>query len=162
MTLISASDAAALKARMGERAVQFTIHGKPQSKGSKQAFVAGGRAHLRDSNKHAAGWQAAVAETAGRARSGGDLLDGPLQISATFVFARPKSHFRTGKHAGELRPDAPKYHAQKPDADKLLRTLGDGLTGALVRDDCILARLSVWKLWGQADETTVQIEPIPE
>jgi crossover junction endodeoxyribonuclease RusA len=49
---------------------------------------------------------------------------------------RPKSHFRTGSRAGELRETAARYPVTKPDRTKLLRALEDALTDAGVwRDD---------------------------
>jgi Holliday junction resolvase RusA-like endonuclease len=45
---------------------------------------------------------------------------------------RPKKHFRAN---GELRDDAPTYHTQAPDIDKLSRSILDALKGISWRDD---------------------------
>ena len=39
--------------------------------------------------------------------------EGPVAMTATFYFSRPKSHFRTGKFAHVLKPDAPLWHTNR-------------------------------------------------
>jgi hypothetical protein len=38
----------------------------------------------------------------------------PIEAELNFYFERPKLHFRTGKFADQLKPDAPVYHSKKP------------------------------------------------
>ncbi len=62
---------------------------------------------------------------------------GPVELRVTYHMPRPKSHYRTGKHAGVLRSDAPFYHDKKPDRDNLNKALMDTCTQlGLWRDDC--------------------------
>ncbi len=64
-------------------------------------------------------------------------LEGPVSLDVTFYMPRPKAHFRTGKRAGELKPNAPTWSTGKPDRDNLDKALLDGLTNAgFFRDDC--------------------------
>jgi crossover junction endodeoxyribonuclease RusA len=58
-----------------------------------------------------------------------------VEVAITFLLPRPKSHYFTGKRAGELRPDAPGYCAKRPDIDKLTRSTLDALTSAGAYDD---------------------------
>lgn len=39
--------------------------------------------------------------------------EGPVALTATFYFSRPKSHYRTGKFAHILKPDAPSWHTNR-------------------------------------------------
>lgn len=53
--------------------------------------------------------------------------DGPFLLGLEFRFARPKSHWRTGRYAGRLRDRAPRFHTQKPDFDNLAKAATDAL-----------------------------------
>jgi Holliday junction resolvase RusA-like endonuclease len=73
---------------------------------------------------------------------------GPVAVVITFHMPRPRSHYRSGKHADELRPDAPEYSAKRPDVDKLIRSTLDALTAAGVYgDDGQVAALDVRKMY---------------
>jgi Holliday junction resolvase RusA-like endonuclease len=98
-----------------------------------------------DANAKSGPWMNAVAHRAAQAMDGGPLFDGPVEVFMTFAFPRPKSHYRTGKRSGELRPDAPVMHSKKPDCDKLVRAIGDGMTGVVYRDDSQISLLHVDK-----------------
>ena len=127
--------------------ISFVVEGVPQPRGSKKALPnrATGRAMMVDSNPKSGPWMNAVAHHAAQAMDGGPLFDGPVEVSIRFAFPRPKSHYRTGKHSNELRDDAPDWHAKKPDCDKLVRAIGDGMTGVVYRDDSQIALLHVDK-----------------
>jgi Holliday junction resolvase RusA-like endonuclease len=112
---------------------------------------------MREDNPNTKPWRAAVASEAIDAMQGRPLLAGPLALEAVFYFPRPKSHYRSGAHAGELKPNAPTHHTSKPDADKLLRAVGDAITGIVCRDDSLLARVTSEKRYGTPRaEITVQ------
>lgn len=132
--------------------INFTVIGIPQPRGSKRAMPnrAGGRPLMVDTNAKSAPWMATVAAAASEAMKGQPLLDGPLLLAVTFCFPRPKSHYRTGKRANELRDDAPQRHAKKPDCDKLLRAIGDAMTGVVYRDDAQIAGISAGKYYDDA------------
>lgn len=115
-------------------AITFTVPGIPAPQGSKNQF--GGEANPRTRP-----WRAAVSAAAHEAMGGQPLITGPVYVKAVFRFPRTKSHYRTGKNAHLLRPDAPRWHAGTPDLDKLQRAIGDALTGVLLRDD---KQIAVW------------------
>ena len=128
--------------------IRFTVFGKPQQRGSKQACVRYDRegqpitkngrvlTFARDDNPRSKDWMRMVASAAAEAFNG-PLIGGPVELTAVFHFARPKSHLRTN---GELRDSAPVFHTQTPDLSKLIRSLEDSLTGVIWRDD----RQVVW------------------
>ncbi len=125
--------------------IEFTVDGIPAPQGSKTRTKWG----MREDNPRTKPWRAAVASEAAAATIGREPLTGPLELAAIFYFPRPKSHYRTGKHADQLKPSAPDYCATKPDADKLLRAAADAMTGIVYRDDSQLVRVSARKLYGQ-------------
>jgi Holliday junction resolvase RusA-like endonuclease len=57
-------------------------------------------------------------------------------VDITFLLARPKGHYRTGRNAHLLRDGAPARPTTRPDVDKLIRSTLDALKVAGVyRDD---------------------------
>ena len=80
---------------------------------------------------------------------GADPCLRPVAVRIGFVFAHPKSHYGTGRNAEMLKPGAPKWHYQMPDADKLTRLVCDALSiSGVIRDDRQVSLLRASKLWG--------------
>lgn len=134
-----------------EPVFRVKVYGTPQQRGSKSPFVPrlsdGSLARrpngnplivVRDSNKRSGDWMAAVRQAAGEVWQG-DLLDEPLVLQVRFWFARPKSHYGTGRNADKVKASAPREHAQEPDLSKLVRCLEDALTGVVYRDDRLIS-----------------------
>lgn len=120
------------------------VHGIPAPQGSKRHV---GNGVLVESSAKVAPWRALVVAavvdvlTVARHPVPATLWrdvgrDAPIELSAVFTLARPASHYRTGKHSGDLRAAAPEQPVGRPDLDKLLRSTLDGLTdaGALADD----------------------------
>jgi crossover junction endodeoxyribonuclease RusA len=103
---------------------------------------------MRESNPATAPWRSTVAAAAIEAMDGRPQLAGPLELRALFVFARPSSHFGTGRNHERLKPSAPIYRWTKPDLDKLLRAIGDALTGIVYRDDARITIVRAEKHYG--------------
>lgn len=138
-------------------AVAFTIPGIPAPQGSKTPWGT-------EANKNTRPWRATVSAAAAEKLNGDPLLTGPLECAVLFVFPRPKSHYRTGRNAHELRATAPAWHTSKPDADKLQRAIGDALTGVLIRDDALICAWKVEKRYGEPARAVVavaQLTPDP-
>jgi Holliday junction resolvase RusA-like endonuclease/NTP pyrophosphatase (non-canonical NTP hydrolase) len=139
----------------------FSVPGKPQQKGSKQAFARMGKngrpfATLVDSNKEAMNHQNWIKACALAEVPLDWERDGPVKVSISFYFQRPKSHMLK---SGELRKGAPEYHVSKPDIDKLVRTVLDGLTGVFFHDD---SQVEVY-FYGKATEMNQEpTSPSPE
>lgn len=117
-----------------------TITGHPATKGSKR-HVGGGR--LVEMDRKLPAWEKAIVACCTAALPPGFTpLDGPLVGEAAFYLPRPaKSKF------GD-------YPSGPPDADKLLRALGDGLTraGVIADDSRIVKWRDVEKHWAPLDD----------
>ncbi len=133
----------------------LVVHGVPVPQGSKTRTQFGG---IREANPATRAWRQAIALEA-RIQYTGDPLPGPFRLDVDFYFARPISHYRTGKHAGELKDTAPAFHATRPDREKLARAVGDSLTGVVVRDDSQFADGRTRKLYG-APRAEISITPL--
>lgn len=146
------------------------VPGIPRPGGSKKAcprygrdgkpIMAGGRVltNTVEMGKHTPAWRADVKAAAAAAWGDLPLLDAPLAITVTFTMPRPKSHFWTGKRAGQLRPDAPHFHTSAPDATKLLRALEDAITKVVWFDDGRIGRQVVEKVYGDKPGAQIVIE----
>lgn len=122
----------------------FTVHGSPQPAGSKRAFFRGGRAIVVDANKKTRPWKDQVAQIAGEAMAGRELMRGPIWLILRFYVRRPKGHF--GKRG--LLDSAPRFPATKPDVLKLARGVEDALSGVCYVDDAQIVSEELWKEYG--------------
>lgn len=116
--------------------IRFTVHGIPIPKGSTKAFMRKGMKYpvVTHDNPHTRTWQQRVFEAAILARDGAEPLAGPVAVTLRFYLPKPKS-------APKRVVDAVK----KPDLDKLIRAIKDGMTRAGVYHDdsqvvCVVAR----------------------
>jgi crossover junction endodeoxyribonuclease RusA len=113
--------------------ITFEVRGmNPAPQGSKK-YVGkdrDGRAKLVEVSKNLESWRNFVRNTAIALDK--EMIQGAVSMSVVFMFTRPRSHFNS---KGELKHNAPKYHTTRPDRDKLLRAIGDSLTGVLYKDD---------------------------
>ena len=113
------------------------VPGKPTPQGSKKAFVINGRAVLVDASGGNKAWRKIVKETL-KAHKDYIQYPGAVNVSLSFYMAKPKSN-RT------------EVMAQRPDIDKLARSVLDGITESeMIEDDSRVVYLSVRKYW--ADE----------
>ena len=141
-----------------------TIPGTPQQQGSKTRTPQG---FSREANRNLVPWRAdAIANLQWTARlQWGHAAETPITdavtVAATFIYARPKSHYRTGRNAHLLRDDAPAYKASAPDLDKLQRALGDALTQAgILRDDALIAQWMASKVYGPLPLVEVTVRQV--
>jgi Holliday junction resolvase RusA-like endonuclease len=130
--------------------VEFFVPGIPVQQGSKTAFVNrhSGRAAVTDQNKaKLRPWRQTVTATAADSYSG-DRVEGPVLFVAEFRFVRPASV------SAKKRP----HPSVKPDLDKLLRALMDGVTDAgLWRDDALVVEAHVSKVYAERPGVQVRI-----
>jgi Holliday junction resolvase RusA-like endonuclease len=131
--------------------IAFAVLGVPGPQGSKTAFVNKhtGRAQMVESSAKVKPWREAVMWAAlGAAGDTWEPLDGPLYADMLFAFARPASHFGTGRNAGTLKASAPRYPAVYPDLSKIIRSTEDALTAAGIwRDDSRLVHVDAAKVY---------------
>jgi len=90
---------------------------------------------------------------------------GPLTIRCLFVFARPKSHYGTGRNALILKDKAPEHHLKIPDVDNLIKFVCDCLNNTAYADDCQLVFKVGFKRWadlGEEQRTEFTLEDFNE
>ena len=80
-----------------------------------------------------------------------------ISIELRFYMKRPKSHYRTGKNAGKLKPDAPVFHAKKPDLDNMIKFVLDALNGSVWLDDSLVCSISALKVYDEKPRTEIVI-----
>jgi crossover junction endodeoxyribonuclease RusA len=138
------------------------VTGTPKGQPRARAFYKPGLGVRMYDAGTAEGWKGQVA-IAARSSLPAVPMAGPLMVEIVFRFPRPKCHYRTGKHAGELRPDAPYWHTVKPDRDNAEKAVLDCLTQiGMWRDDCQVCHGEVSKVWSETGGATIKIVERPE
>lgn len=144
-----------------------TIPGTPQQQGSRR-YLGNGRSI--DMNANLKAWRADAITFLQRAMAGAWRPDGqpitdPVRVAVSFIYARPASHYGTGRNAHVLKASAPHWKASAPDLDKLQRALGDALTQAgVLRDDALIVGWQPEKVYGVWAETRLLVrtaDPMP-
>ena len=108
----------------------FDVSGEPASQGSHS--VIHGRIVQVNSAKHKR-WRNAVAFAAlDLVGTDWELIDDPVELSVIFYLPRPKTATR-------------EFPAVMPDLDKLIRSVGDSLSGTIIRDDSRIIAISAQK-----------------
>lgn len=127
-------------------ALLVVAYGQPAPQGSKRHV---GNGVMVESSKRVKPWREAVKYAALDALAASP--DWPtttpvVGLHVIFTLPRPRAHYRTGKYAHQLRPDAPHLHSGRPDLDKLLRSTCDALRDAAAyADDCRVAQVYALK-----------------
>lgn len=141
--------------------LKFEVEGKASPSGSKKGFInrKTGRVMMVDTAKGKDNWQAWVRLKATTAANlaGFKPSRKPFYLEVHFYFARPKSHYGSGKNADKLKPDAPLGHIQKPDATKLMRCTEDALKEILWFDDSQVIDQRARKHWAKRDYVEITI-----
>jgi Holliday junction resolvase RusA-like endonuclease len=133
--------------------IQFTVFGKPETKGSTRAFVytdkATGkpRAAITNDNARAKPWQQQIAGAA--FDLAGEMLFGPVELTLDFFIAKPKSA-KKSIWAPAVRPDVSKY----------VRVAEDALSGILYKDDGQIVRLVATKQYGLPERVEIKLEAL--
>lgn len=141
--------------------VDFWVPGKAVGAGSKRALPrrGGGPPIVMDTTgQRGKDWRASVQHAANIEMSGRPLLEGPLILEVRFYILRPKGHHRSGKHANELKPNAPEYPVVTPDATKLVRAIEDAMNGVVWHDDKQVVSQHVYKFYGDKPGARVLVE----
>lgn len=114
---------------------------------------------MLENSKKVAPWRTDVKDAAEKAMGEVGMtmaFTQPVVLVVTFIFARAKGHYRSGKFAEQLKDSAPLYPTsiQKGDIDKLLRSTCDALTAAGVWfDDSQVVRVVSDKTYAKPPET---------
>lgn len=122
------------------------VRGLPVPQGSVSAFVIGGKARVvHKKNSELRAWREQIAREARKALGlDAQPCECAVRLSLTFFMQRPPSHFTS---SGALRKGVRVYPQGKPDLDKLLRGVLDGLTGVLYGDDAQVCSVEAVKLY---------------
>lgn len=140
-------------------AIQFRVDGVPKGQPRPRAFVRGGHAAVYDPGT-AEGWKSCIA-VAAKPHIPPTPLAGTIALTVEFIMPRPRAHFRTGKHASELRGDAPEHHCSRPDVDNLTKAVLDALTDiGMWIDDAQIALLGAVKLYGVKPGANIEIHQV--
>ena len=106
----------------------FRIYAEPAAKGSVSVSKAGKVFHTGKSKK----FEKAIRD---QIDYHGDVLDGPVSLTATFFIPRGKT----------VKREFP--HTRGFDLDKGLRALCDSIQGALIKDDSQIVAMAAYKLY---------------
>ena len=135
------------------------IPGRPRPQGALKTFAVAGKAYGRHTDSTLSHRAHVISTLA--AEWGREPLTGAVSVDVVFTFARPKSHYGTGRNADVVKESAPEHHTQRVDGDKLARLLGDSLEMAgVVADDCQIVEWRIRKLWGRDDSTHLLLRGI--
>lgn len=142
--------------------IVFDVLGSPSPQGSHRAFIAGGKARIRDmgSTKSVA-WRDSVSLKAKELAEEHGCLDGPLTLAVLFRFPMPASRSKAERNAGVI------WKTTAPDSSKLLRALEDGLqAGGLLRDDArivehVIRKVEILNSWTGATVSIGRINRVP-
>ena len=127
--------------------IQFRVDGNPKAQPRVRSFIRGGHASVYTPGQ-ADDWKALIT-LAARPFVPPTPLTGPVRVDCRFYFARPKGHYRTGKHANQLKPGAPIDHTSKPDRDNLDKAVLDVLKDiGFFRDDAQVCEGEIAKAYG--------------
>ena len=128
--------------------ISFRVHGEPRPQGSSRAFVVKGRAIVTSDNKKLKPWRQDISSIAAFAMQALNQspIEGPVWVAVTFQFQKPKS-----------MPKRVTEKITKPDLDKLLRAVLDGLTGHCFRDDAQVVRVSCRKEFGESAGAIIRL-----
>ena len=140
--------------------ITFSARGIPVPQGALVRSPSGGLYHRGGSQLEV--WRGAIRDAAAREMGLAEPMAGPVSVSLVLTFPRLRSHFRTGRHAVELRPDAPTLMATVPDIDKVTRSCLDALAGVVFADDRQVAELHVAKRYGGAPGVAVEVAVLVE
>jgi len=125
------------------------VLGKPAPQGSKRHV---GKGIMVEASKRCKPWRQDVRYAALEALPDGwyAMMDKPILVSVTFIFARPKGQFRSN---GELKPKAPSHcTARVGDTDKLCRSILDALSNSVFSDDSQVIALNAQKRYATRNE----------
>lgn len=82
-------------------------------------------------------------------------IEGPVRVEVVATFAPPASWSQAKRKAHLGR-----HHAQRPDADNIVKAITDGLNRIAFADDSQIAEVIARKVWGASDQTTVHVSAI--
>jgi crossover junction endodeoxyribonuclease RusA len=119
--------------------ITFDVIGRPAPQGSKKSI---GNNRFVESSKFLPAWRKAVRVAAEEAviASMWARVSGPVELEVMFYLDRPSSISKTQRPAPTVAPDL----------DKILRAVGDSLSGVVYDDDAQICRILAWKTYADS------------
>jgi len=136
--------------------IKFTVFGKPQALKRHRSFQ---RGKFRGQYDPSAGDKSDFLAKAMEHKPE-KPIDGPIGLFVVAYFHRPKAHF--GRRGGKpyLKDNAPKHHTSTPDADNILKFIGDALNGVFWADDKTICLERVIKKYSDTPRIELLIHEI--
>ena len=128
--------------------IQFTVFGVPQTQGSMHSMksrTTGRVVTLHAKSSALKAWRHAVGFEAKKAMEGRFAATGPVALSVDFYLPKPKRTKRT-------------MPCVKPDLDKLVRAIGDGLAQVVYIDDGQIVEIAARKHYGDPARAEILVE----
>jgi crossover junction endodeoxyribonuclease RusA len=117
--------------------IKFTVYGKPIAQGSKKHV---GKGILVESAKGLPAWRKAIHAAAFVANDGRLLCGRETPVEVTMKSAKNRHDMTV-----------------KPDSDKLVRAVFDGITGALIHDDSQIVSHYARKYYGTPERAEIVV-----
>lgn len=142
--------------------IQFRVDGTPVAQPRQRHRIIQPRAgkafvhNYTPAKSPVADFKARVAWAAKQAYRG-ELIEGPIKVEVTMRFPLPTSAKATVKRT--VRGGTPVPHVIRPDAENVLKSIFDSLTGIVWRDDSQIYQGVFVKLYGEAPGIEVTIWP---
>lgn len=136
--------------------ISLVIPGPPVAKGRPRISTRGGFARAYTPAKTVA-YEGLVAMAGHEAMAGRAPIEGALRLGMVATFQVPASWSKKKTAAaleGAVRP------AGRPDADNILKAIGDGLNGVVWRDDAQIVEVSLSKRYGAVPGVSLTVEAI--
>jgi Holliday junction resolvase RusA-like endonuclease len=80
-----------------------------------------------------------------------------IYLKVKFTMPYPKKWYRTGKFAGILKDNAPVEHVSTPDIDNLLKFVLDAGNKIIWKDDSLICKVDMQKVYGRETKTEIEI-----
>ena len=130
--------------------ISFTIPIKPCA---WQRAGKSGKTHFTPAKT--AKFESAIRLYASQAMADKAILDEPLEVTLCFFHALPKSAKKYEKEG----VDKGMFYGKttKPDIDNLAKAVLDGMNGVVYRDDALIWRLGVMKVYHKNDEIQINV-----
>ncbi len=130
------------------QSVSFTVYGDPIPLSRHRTVSGGLRTYNPSANDQRKFAKACI--SAGVLPS--QPIEGPVEAIMTFYFPRPKSHYRTGKYAGQLKDGQDVWHAKRKDLDNLVKFVLDSLNSLAYLDDGQVCSIKAMKLYTNVED----------
>lgn len=136
--------------------IQFTVPGLPQGKG-RARFSTRGKSVRAFTPAKTVAYEGLIALAGEKAMEGCALLEGPVHLVVDATFPIPVSWNKAKKLAAQ---SGLSWHTSKPDADNIMKAVGDGLNEVVWKDDSQIVMARIIKQYGPTPGLLVTVEPL--